>query len=314
MASIFISYRRDVSSDATGRLHDWLIKDGKIPEGDIFRDIDFVQAGDNFASVIQSALTQAKVALIIVGPGWATVTNERRAPRLRDAGDFVRLEIEEVLRRRIPYIPVLVGGATMPAASQLPPSIAPIALIQALQVDSGADFNRTMEKVRQTLVRYLPTLLDCPLCHHVDQTERLSRLDDTTPRLQELRREPPPPKPIVPKYSAPLHPGNPPMAAPPSNQFRANLPDTVLYVGGNLLRSGMYEWALRRYNKQQSLYTAEQAQIAAETKRAQARWQQELAIWKQLYYCARDDIVFQAGSADHASTADAYIAARLAKK
>jgi hypothetical protein len=54
--------------------------------------------------------------------------------RLGDPADFVRLEIELALRARVAVVPVLVEGATMPAAADLPPSIAPFARCQAVEL------------------------------------------------------------------------------------------------------------------------------------------------------------------------------------
>src|SRR5262249_2846877 len=40
--------------------------------------------------------------------------------------DWVRLEIERSLARNIPVIPILIGGATLPTKSDLPPSLQPL--------------------------------------------------------------------------------------------------------------------------------------------------------------------------------------------
>src|SRR5262249_5121822 len=47
--------------------------------------------------------------------------------RLEGPGDFVRLEIEAALKRDIVVMPVLVQGAHMPSAEQLPPEIRDLA-------------------------------------------------------------------------------------------------------------------------------------------------------------------------------------------
>ena len=50
--------------------------------------------------------------------------------RLDDPRDFVRIEIELVLKRQIPVIPVLVSGATIPPAKRLPLSIQDLSYLQ----------------------------------------------------------------------------------------------------------------------------------------------------------------------------------------
>jgi len=53
--------------------------------------------------------------------------NEGGKRRLDDPFDFVRLETASALKRDIPVIPVLVRGATMPRADQLPEDLKELA-------------------------------------------------------------------------------------------------------------------------------------------------------------------------------------------
>ena len=54
--------------------------------------------------------------------------------RLDDPRDFVRLEIELALAGDVAVVPVLVEGALMPAAADLPPSLAEFARCQAVEL------------------------------------------------------------------------------------------------------------------------------------------------------------------------------------
>jgi hypothetical protein len=67
-----------------------------------------------------------QLLLAIIGPGWVAAADANGAPRLADPNDFVRVEIEHALRRQVTVIPVLVDAAEMPAAAELPDSIAPL--------------------------------------------------------------------------------------------------------------------------------------------------------------------------------------------
>ena len=54
--------------------------------------------------------------------------------RLDDPNDFVRLEIEAALMRDVRIIPILVAGAMMPRADELPVGLAGLVRRQALKL------------------------------------------------------------------------------------------------------------------------------------------------------------------------------------
>ncbi len=72
--------------------------------------------------------------LAIVGPPWLDARDAEGRRRLDDRADFVRLEIELALAARLPVVPVLVEGATMPAALDLPPALAEFSRSQAVEL------------------------------------------------------------------------------------------------------------------------------------------------------------------------------------
>lgn len=59
--------------------------------------------------------------LALIGTNWLSATNAEGKRRLDDQNDFVRLEVAAALKRDIPVVPVLVRGARMPRAEELPP-------------------------------------------------------------------------------------------------------------------------------------------------------------------------------------------------
>jgi hypothetical protein len=95
MPAIFISYRRDDTVSATGRLADTLA--GRFGPDEIFRDIKTIDAGSDFPAALRDALRTAQVVLVVIGRFWATVRGGAVAPRLHEPGDYVRLEIEAAL-------------------------------------------------------------------------------------------------------------------------------------------------------------------------------------------------------------------------
>jgi hypothetical protein len=122
LRAIFISYRRSDSQGEAGRLFDDLIK--LFGRDLVFMDVAAIDAGRDFRKAIDESLANCGVLLAMIGPEWLSATNDSGARRLDDATDFIRIETAAALRRDIPVIPVLVRGAKMPRAEQLPGDIA----------------------------------------------------------------------------------------------------------------------------------------------------------------------------------------------
>jgi hypothetical protein len=129
---IFISYRRDDTAYAAGWLFDRLAD--RFGHHQIFKDVDSIQLGDDFVDVIARAVASCDVLLALIGDQWLTLTDEEGRPRLAKPDDFVRIEIETALKRDVRIIPILVEGAPMPSADELPPSLARLARRQALEL------------------------------------------------------------------------------------------------------------------------------------------------------------------------------------
>jgi hypothetical protein len=71
--------------------------------------------------------------------------------RLDDANDFVRIELETALLRQIPVVPVLVGGARMPSAAELPSTLGALVYRQGQTVRADPDFHRDVDRLIQGL-------------------------------------------------------------------------------------------------------------------------------------------------------------------
>lgn len=135
MKNIFVSYRRD----DTAELVQPLVRNLKrlLAYDRLFLDVT-IRPGSNFVDALDKALEKCDAALVIIGPRWLGVGDKGRR-RIDDTSDFVRIEIERLLAREVPVVPVLVHGAQMPAAAELPQTIAALAQRQAILVDSGPE-------------------------------------------------------------------------------------------------------------------------------------------------------------------------------
>jgi hypothetical protein len=149
---VFISYRREETAGHAGRLYD--VMSSRFGHANVFMDVDMAP-GVDFVERIKDAVGGCHVLLVIIGPRWSTITNGSIAPRLADPGDFVRLEVEEGLRRAdVSVIPVLVGGARMPGPSELPKELHPLSRRNALEL-SDSRWRYDVDRLLGTLDRLL---------------------------------------------------------------------------------------------------------------------------------------------------------------
>jgi len=140
---IAISYRREDSLSITGRLYDRL--ETKFGRQKVFMDFDSMRPGLDFRQQIRETIEKSDVVLAIIGPNWFGERGGKR--RIDDPADFVRLEIEYALNRRIPVIPVLIDETPMPTPDQLPEAIAGLVFRHALPLDSGLDFRQHADRL-----------------------------------------------------------------------------------------------------------------------------------------------------------------------
>jgi TIR domain len=132
--SVFISYRRDDSAGYARALGDELARE--FGAGHVFIDVDDIAAGAAFGDVIQQQLGRATLLLVLIGRRWLG-EREGAPSRLFDADDFVRREVVSGLARGAVVLPVLLDGAAMPQAQQLPPDLRALTGRQALSLDNA---------------------------------------------------------------------------------------------------------------------------------------------------------------------------------
>lgn len=150
---IFISYRRSDSADISGRIYDRLA--GRFGRGVVFKDVDSIPLGVDFKAYVDTKLSKCKVFLAIIGKGWLNAKDAEGRLRLKDPTDVVRIEIESALKRKIPVIPLLVGGAYMPSEKDLPPSLGELVRKNGLPIRADPDFHRDIDRLISSLERYI---------------------------------------------------------------------------------------------------------------------------------------------------------------
>lgn len=135
MAGLFISYRRDESRHAAGRLADDLVD--AFGADSIFRDIEGIEPGVDFKQALDKALGSCVVMLVLIGPRWLDMADAHGVRRLDQPGDWIRMEIATALARDTRVIPVLLEGATLPEEDQLPEDMRPLVRRQAFELADG---------------------------------------------------------------------------------------------------------------------------------------------------------------------------------
>ena len=150
--AIFVSYRREDSEGEAGRLFDDLVR--ALGEDSVFMDVAGIQFGRDFRKAIDENVTCCGVLLAIVGPRWTSITDVNGVRRLDNANDFVRLEIASALARDIPVIPVLVHGAAMPHADQLPDNLKDLSYRNSIEL-THARWNSDVALLINALKKYV---------------------------------------------------------------------------------------------------------------------------------------------------------------
>jgi tetratricopeptide (TPR) repeat protein len=161
--SIFISYRRLETAFAVDKL-DRALRHAFGKEA-VFRDVESIRKGQSFPDDIRAALAEARVGLVMIGPWWLTVGADAKdpsvKPRLLDPTDWVRQEVESLLKREsapgqpIPVIPLYTGGASAPRAADLPDSLKPLAPRDGMKLDAHPDTDHSIGKIIDHLAEIL---------------------------------------------------------------------------------------------------------------------------------------------------------------
>ena len=140
---IVVSYRRSDSAMA-GRIFDRLVQ--HFGKTNLFIDIDNVPFGVDFRKHIDDALETSDLLVAIIGHNWLG-SKDGGTARIMNAADPVRVELETALRRDLLILPVLLDGASMPDPAELPETIRDLSYRNALEVESGRDFNVHIDRL-----------------------------------------------------------------------------------------------------------------------------------------------------------------------
>jgi hypothetical protein len=200
MPIIVLSYRRDDSKWIAGRIFDRL--EDHYGKGHIFMDIDSIPVGLDFREHLQQSLARCDILLAVIGPRWLG-TDEHGHHAVADETDWVRIEIETALVKKIPVIPILIDRLRMPKPSDLPETLRDFAFRQAAEVDSGVDFRPHVERLIRSIDQHLqghrPALATTPPAKEKTSLSELKPIPSPVPpaRATLAAVAPSPPRPIL---------------------------------------------------------------------------------------------------------------------
>jgi len=129
---LFISYRRGDARGIAGRLSDTL--GTYFGDDRVFRDIESIEGGADFGNVIEESLQTADAVIVLIGPDWLTLKDDKGQRRIDDPEDWVAQEIAVAMQLEKPVFPVLVENASMPRAEELPEKLKPLTRYNAMSI------------------------------------------------------------------------------------------------------------------------------------------------------------------------------------
>ncbi len=129
---IFISYRRADTQGFAGRLEDSL--EAYFGENRVFRDIEDIKGGSEFAKDIEAQLGSADAVIVLMGPNWLSITNADGKTRLEAQDDWVSQEIITAIEKGTQLFPVLIEGTVLPRKNELPEKLAPLLNYNAITI------------------------------------------------------------------------------------------------------------------------------------------------------------------------------------
>ena len=118
MSGVFLRYRWQDSAPSAGRIYDRLVAHFGVEH--VFRDIDTLAPGAEFAQVIRERIENCDVVVVVIGSQWLSIADASGKCRLDHPHDLLKAEIAEALTHRKLVIPTLVEGARRPTRAEFP--------------------------------------------------------------------------------------------------------------------------------------------------------------------------------------------------
>jgi len=191
MARVFISYRREDTAGYAGWLNQLLSQ--HLGQHHIFRDIDSIEPGLDFVKIIEQEVGTCEVLIALIGKQWLHASDSTGRRRLDNRDDYVRNEIAIALSRNIRVIPVLVQGAAMPQAHELPADLSGLSRRNALEL-RDTSWQTDVDRLIKVLERVLGDPHQAPPFQNISSPPKMQNAPQSK-GLQALSGQAPPANP-----------------------------------------------------------------------------------------------------------------------
>ncbi len=177
MSKIFLCYRREDSSWPAQSIYDNLVR--HFGSESVVWDVDTIPLGLDFREYLNKEVSRCDILLALIGDKWVEILQQR----LDQPNDFVRIEIQAALERKIPVVPVLVDKALMPIEENLPKELGELAYRQATVIRTGPDLQTDLKRLTDGLENLLFEL------KAEDKAEETKRKAEEERKLKETEEE-----------------------------------------------------------------------------------------------------------------------------
>jgi len=150
MARVFVSYRR-----ADGRMAvDWIAE--RLQDVGVADDVQAafhdggLRGGDDFAAALIAELGTCDLVIAVIGPEWEG-RSDHGPSRIQDAEDWVVKELATAHALDTRVVPVLFGGAELPATADLHESIDWLPGRHALPFHRASDLDKIVGEIEEFL-------------------------------------------------------------------------------------------------------------------------------------------------------------------
>jgi hypothetical protein len=152
MPKVFICYRREDSAYPAHQIYGVL--SNHFGSESVVFDVDTIPLGVDFREYLNKQVSKCDILLAVIGDKWIEILKQR----LDDPTDFVRIEIQAALKRKIPVVPILVGNASMLIEKNLPQDIKGLAYKQAAEVRAGPHLKTHLQSLIEGIKHLLAEL------------------------------------------------------------------------------------------------------------------------------------------------------------
>jgi hypothetical protein len=149
---VVMLYRRADSAAIAGRIYDRLV--AHYGGDAVFMDVYSIPLAVDWRENVKRMSLDGGAIVVVVGSSWLGRLPDGHI-RINDIDDPVRTELELAMAAQVPIFPVLVEGASMPPAIELPDTLKQFSNINAATVASGRDFDQHMTQLIEALDRRL---------------------------------------------------------------------------------------------------------------------------------------------------------------